>query len=141
MIVTDAPGRPVQSSLWKEISVLEIGVAVCLLILFILSRTFLETIAALYMLVAALLFAALRSLTADQQLALELHYWQGLGAAELAEVFEVEPTTMRTRLHRARARLKAQIEQMTTDPTLRVDALQSLHDPGDAPRPGAPSGS
>ena len=59
MIVTDAPGRPVQSSLWKEISVLEIGVAVCLLILFVLSRTFLETIAAIYMLVAAMLFAAL----------------------------------------------------------------------------------
>lgn len=59
MIATHAPGRPVQSRLWKEISVLEIGVAVCLLILFVLSRTFLETIAAIYMLVAAMLFAAL----------------------------------------------------------------------------------
>lgn len=59
MIATNAPGRPVQSSLWKEISVLEIGVAACLFILFILSRSFLETIAAIYMLVAAMLFAAL----------------------------------------------------------------------------------
>ena len=59
MIATNAPGRPVQNSFWREISVLEIGVAVCLFILFLLSRSFLETIAAIYMLVAAMLFAAL----------------------------------------------------------------------------------
>ena len=59
MIATNAPGRPVQNSFWREISVLEIGVAVCLFMLFILSRSFLETIATIYMLVAAMLFAAL----------------------------------------------------------------------------------
>lgn len=51
-------GRPIRSSLWKEISVLELGVALCLMLLFLLSKNFLETIAAIYMLVAAMLFAA-----------------------------------------------------------------------------------
>ncbi len=59
MSATNATASPVRSSLWREISVLEIGVALCLLMLFLLSRTFLETIAAIYMLVAAMLFAAL----------------------------------------------------------------------------------
>jgi len=55
----NATPRSLRSSLWQEISILEIGVALCLFLLFFLSQTFLETIAAIYMLVAAMLFAAL----------------------------------------------------------------------------------
>ena len=75
-----------------------------------------------------LLLQALRQLPTDQQLILELHYWQGLAAGELAEVFEVDPTTIRTRLHRARARLKVLVEQLASDPERRervVDGLQT----------------
>jgi uncharacterized membrane protein HdeD (DUF308 family) len=50
--------RSISSNFWKEVSIMEVGVALCLMILFLLSQSFLETIAAIYMLVAALLFAA-----------------------------------------------------------------------------------
>lgn len=50
--------RPIRDNFWKEVSVMEASVALCLMILFLLSQSFLETIAAIYMLVAAMLFAA-----------------------------------------------------------------------------------
>lgn len=53
------------------------------------------------------LFDALRELTADQQTLLELHYWEGLQGPELAEVLGVDPTTVRTRLHRTRLALRS----------------------------------
>jgi len=95
MISTNAPGRPVQSGLWKEISVLEIGVAVCLLILFILSRTFLETIAAIYMLVAAMLFAAIvqgrMAATCDDRLDRRLWLASALACLVQAIILFVDP--------------------------------------------------
>lgn len=54
-----ATPRSLRSSFWQEISILEIGVALCLLLLFFVSQSFLETMAAIYMLVTAMLFAAL----------------------------------------------------------------------------------
>lgn len=50
--------RPIRDNFWKEVSVMEASVALCLMVLFLLSQSFLETIAAIYMLVAAMLFAA-----------------------------------------------------------------------------------
>jgi len=52
--------RPVRDGFWKEVSVLEVGVAAGLLLLFFLSDTFVETIAGIYILMAAMLFAAIR---------------------------------------------------------------------------------
>lgn len=57
------------------------------------------------------LCAALRTLTVDQQTLLELHYWEGLDAAALAEVFGVEQGLIRTWLSRARAALKVALER------------------------------
>jgi RNA polymerase sigma-70 factor, ECF subfamily len=48
------------------------------------------------------LLEALRRLSVDQQILLELSYWQQLDSAELAVIFDVEPGTIRTRLFRAR---------------------------------------
>lgn len=53
-----------------------------------------------------LLLVALRTLPVEQQTMLELHYWEGLGANELGEVFEVPGAAIRKRLHRARAALR-----------------------------------
>ena len=53
---------------------------------------------------------ALRALPVEQQTLLELHYWEGLDAAGLAEVFDAQPATIRVRLHRARLALKAQLD-------------------------------
>ena len=50
----------------------------------------------------AALLAALRALPLDQQLLLEMYYWQELDREQLAEVFEVEGATIGSRLFRAR---------------------------------------
>lgn len=57
----------------------------------------------------ARLHAALRELPLEQQLLLELHYWEGLAADELAGVFAIEPTSARSRLSRARSALRERL--------------------------------
>lgn len=53
----------------------------------------------------ARLLAVLRTLPLDQQLLLELYYWEDLDRDQLAEVFEVETATIGSRLFRAREAL------------------------------------
>jgi len=56
------------------------------------------------------LLAALRELPVDQQLLLELHYWEQLEGTELATIFNVEPATIRSRLFRAREALRGRVQ-------------------------------
>jgi RNA polymerase sigma-70 factor (ECF subfamily) len=49
---------------------------------------------------------ALRRLPVDQQILLELHYWQELDVEALAEILEITPGATRVRLHRARRKLR-----------------------------------
>jgi RNA polymerase sigma factor (sigma-70 family) len=58
------------------------------------------------------LLRCLQSLPVAQQTLLELHYWEGITIAELAEIFESPEVTVRSRLHRARSALR---EQMVRD--------------------------
>ncbi len=55
---------------------------------------------------------ALRELSLDQQMALELYYWQGMAVRDVAEVLELTEGGTRARLHRARARLREILEQL-----------------------------
>jgi RNA polymerase sigma-70 factor (ECF subfamily) len=55
----------------------------------------------------AALLAALRALPLDQQLLLEMFYWEELDRDQLAEVFDVETATIGSRLFRARQALHA----------------------------------
>lgn len=48
---------------------------------------------------------ALQKIPVHYQMILELSYWEGVSNAELAEVMEIDPTTVRTRLFRARKAL------------------------------------
>ena len=73
-----------------------------------------------------LLLDALHRLPVDTQMLIELHYWEGMDAAALAGMFEVDPTTIRTRLHRARARLRQSIEQLERDPGRRERAFEGV---------------
>lgn len=57
------------------------------------------------------LVEALRQLPVDQQTLLELHYWEEMDIAGLAQVFDAPTATIRTRLHRARKALRDQIEE------------------------------
>lgn len=79
--------RPERGGFWKDVAVIEVGVALGLLLLFFLSDTFLETIAAIYMLVAAMLFAAaVQARMAATCLAiLDRRLWLAAAAACLVE--------------------------------------------------------
>ena len=68
-----------------------------------------------------LLLNALCMLPLDQQLLLELFYWENMEAADLAGVFDVSPTTVRTRLFRARHALR---ERMAELMNRSVDSLE-----------------
>lgn len=70
---------------------------------------------------------ALRQLPVDQQTLLELHYWEEMGIADLAAVFEAPEVTIRTRLHRARNALRDQmVKMLKTDGASLGNALDSL---------------
>jgi DNA-directed RNA polymerase specialized sigma24 family protein len=53
--------------------------------------------------------AAMRTIPLDSQIALELFYWEDLGVAEMAAVLAVPVGTVKSRLHRARTQLRAQL--------------------------------
>lgn len=73
-----------------------------------------------------LLARALRKLPIEHQVALELHYWEGLNAAEIAEILAVPHSTMRSRLGRARVLLELAITELATMPELRRGTLDGL---------------
>lgn len=68
------------------------------------------------------LLRGIEGLPTDLQMAVGLFYWEGMGAAELGEVFGVPASTMRSRLARARQLLREQIESLARPGSAR-DAL------------------
>lgn len=60
-----------------------------------------------------LLLEALRSLPVRYQVVLELHYWEDLGTADIAEVLAVPQGTARSRLRRAREALEAALARLS----------------------------
>lgn len=58
------------------------------------------------------LLAALRSLPTEQQILLELFYWEGMQGKELSELYAVPEGTVRTRLRCARQRLVETFERL-----------------------------
>lgn len=59
-----------------------------------------------------LLIAALRGIPIDFQIVVELYYWEQLKISEIAEVVEVAPGTVKSRLSRARAMLETRLERL-----------------------------
>lgn len=55
------------------------------------------------------LLDALRTLPIEQQTLLELYYWEELEVAQLSQIFDSPPATIRTWLYRARQTLKEQL--------------------------------
>lgn len=56
------------------------------------------------------LLRALTTLDTDLQIALELFYWEDMGTADIATVLDIPRGTVKTRLARARTRLKEAVE-------------------------------
>jgi RNA polymerase sigma-70 factor (ECF subfamily) len=68
--------------------------------------------------------AALALLDAADRELIELTSWEGLTPAEAAAVLMVAPSTLRSRLHRARQRLRVELESLGwTAPRTRDDRL------------------
>lgn len=65
------------------------------------------------------LLLALRRLPMDLQVALELHYWEELSTAEIADVLEVSQGTVKRRLQRARQLLEKMLEEPAMNAILR----------------------
>ena len=70
------------------------------------------------------LIEALRQLPVAQQTLLELHYWENMSIAELADVFDAEQPAIRQRLHRARVALREQMEGNA--PAAALETLESM---------------
>jgi RNA polymerase sigma-70 factor (ECF subfamily) len=58
------------------------------------------------------LLLALRRIPLDSQVALELHYWESMTAAEIGEVLGVPLGTAKTRLRRAKQLLEAELRAL-----------------------------
>ncbi len=74
---------------------------------------------------------ALESLPIDQRIVLELHYWESLDSAEIAEVLRIPQSTITTRLSRARTRLQKRLRELDPNaepaPTAQLESwLRSL---------------
>ena len=74
----------------------------------------------------AALLRALRAIPLDSQVVLELTYWEGMVAPEIAEVLGVPANTVRSRLSRARAALRAALERGVASPELLRSTLADL---------------
>ena len=62
--------------------------------------------------------AAFRRLDADQRIVLVLHYYLGLSLDEAADALGIPPGTVRSRLHRATAAMRAALEADARSPLL-----------------------
>ena len=88
-----------------------------------------------------LILLAYAKLTPDQQIAVELFYWEDMSTTEIAAVLEIPVSTVTTRLSRARGVLHDKIIELTQPGAIRDRLLGQL----DAwtrslvPRPGTPS--
>jgi RNA polymerase sigma-70 factor (ECF subfamily) len=60
----------------------------------------------------AVLLEAMRHIPIDQQIALELNYWEGMSGPEVAAVLGVPANTIRGRLSRARQALRDQLDEL-----------------------------
>jgi RNA polymerase sigma-70 factor (ECF subfamily) len=62
-----------------------------------------------------LLVEGLQRLPVAMQMAIELHYWEGFSVAEIAEIAEVPPGTIKSRLHRGRELVRGIMERLPAD--------------------------
>ncbi len=74
-----------------------------------------------------ILLQALLELPPDTSMLLGLYHWEGLSTHEIAVALEIPPSTVTTRLSRARAKLRQEIEALSAPGRARAALLE---DPG-----------
>ncbi|MEM9455951.1 MAG: sigma-70 family RNA polymerase sigma factor [Myxococcota bacterium] len=73
-----------------------------------------------------LLLEALVRIPLDAQIILELHYWEQLSTAELAQAYDIPRSTAKTRLQRAREQLERQLHAVAIDPAVACRTTRNL---------------
>ena len=81
-----------------------------------------------------LLLEAIKTIPLDLQIAIELHYWEGLRGPELARVLEIPEGTVRSRVRRAKEALREKMVELAgaaarfsvEDVEASMDALSPL---------------
>lgn len=73
-----------------------------------------------------LLLKALRKIAIEQQILLELRYWEGLKSRQIAEILGLPDNTVRSRLVRSIARLEGEIARLATTPELLASTVDNL---------------
>lgn len=73
-----------------------------------------------------LLLHALRQIPINQQIALELFYWEGLSGSEIAAVLDVPEGTVRTHINRGRHALAERLTALMQDPSAVQSTLDDL---------------
>jgi RNA polymerase sigma factor (sigma-70 family) len=73
-----------------------------------------------------LLLEGLRRIPTEHQIALELFYWEGMSAAEIADVFGISHSAMRSRMSKARALLEAQMAKLSESSELLDSTVAGL---------------
>lgn len=75
-----------------------------------------------------LLIEALRNIPIDDQVLLELHYWEQLTTNQIAEALSIPVGTVRGRLQRARGRLEEVMRRLAESPQDLTSTLERLDD-------------
>ncbi len=73
-----------------------------------------------------LLLRAFEQVPTDGQIALQLHYWETMTTAEIANVLDLSVTAVTSRLLRARKRLREEVESIRVKPEVRASLLADL---------------
>lgn len=73
-----------------------------------------------------LLLRALRQLSLDHQIVLELFYWEGLRLDEIAVVLDIAVGTVKSRLGRSKAALRERIGDLANSDAIRQSTVDNL---------------
>lgn len=73
-----------------------------------------------------LMVRALRRLSLDQQIVLELHFFEDLDAKEIADLLEIPTPTVYTRLRRGRERMRVIMTELAEDPAVVETTMMGL---------------
>ncbi|MCR9162495.1 MAG: RNA polymerase sigma factor [Nannocystaceae bacterium] len=72
----------------------------------------------------ARLLAALRRIPLEAQTLLELYYWNGLKGPALAQILDISPHTVRSRMSRARSKLRDELAALQGTPVTDLATLE-----------------
>lgn len=74
----------------------------------------------------ALLLRALRRLSLDHQIVLELYYFEGLRGPQLAAALDVPIGTVRSRLKRGLESLRGEVDRLASNPSLAASTMTGM---------------